>query len=272
MNHPYSEKIRQSFRRIKSLTFHFLYTMKRNPTRIIEIVVWPSFEILLFTLLATSIEKTESTQIKTGLLILSGIIFWDFFSRIVQETISQFLDDANSKNIQNILITPIKHEELLASLSIASFLKMIISSVFLILIVLAIYPTILFMNITLTSFLWIALLIIYGVIISIFGISLILLFGQKVSFVGSFLSTFIQLFTCVFYSREVLIEPLKTISYAVAPSYVFEAMRKYIIFGENSPTNIYISLVITFVTGIIAMFIFKICYKQAKKNGSLTKI
>ena len=270
MNFAHFKKISQSFKRIKSLTFHFLYTVKRNPTRVIEIIIWPSFEILLFTLLAKSIQ-IENSQLKMGLLILSGIIFWNFFSRIVQETISQFLDDANSKNIQNILITPITQEELLISLSIASFLKMIISSIFILLIVLIVSPSI-FINIGLFSFIWMAILISYGITISIFGISLILLFGQKVSFAGSFLSTLTQVFACFFYAREVLIEPLKTVSYLVPPSYIFEEMRKYIIFGKIDEFNILISFVITLITGIISLITFKVCYSKAKKNGSLTKI
>lgn len=264
-------QIKFSLHRIFTLTLHFLYTMKRNPTRIIEIIVWPSFEILLFTLLAASIENVENNQIKVGLLILSGIIFWDFFSRIVQESISQFLDDASSKNIQNILLTPVKPIEMLTGLSLASFLKMIISSLFLLLIVLLIYPNI-FLNFGLVSFAWIAILILYGIIISIFGISLILIFGQKVSFIGSFLSTLIQIFSCVFYSRETLIEPLKTISYLIAPSYIFEIMREYIESGQNDSGKIFLSFIITALTGLLSFLTFKICYRIAKNKATLTKI
>lgn len=262
---------KRSLKRIKALTLHFLYTMKRNPTRLIEIIVWPSFEILLFALLATSVEQIENTYVKTGLLLLSGIIFWDFFSRIVQETISQFLDDVNSKNIQNILITPLSQEELLIGLSIASFLKMIVSSIFLLLIILIIYPTV-FLSFGLISFLWITILILYGISISTFGIALLFIFGQKFSFIGSFLSTFVQIFACVFYARDVLAEPAKLISYLIPPSYIFESMRKYIIFNTANLKDLIIPFALTMLTGIIGMFVIKISYKKSKKIATLTKI
>ncbi len=260
-----------SYHRCAALTLHFLYAMKRNPTRLIEILVWPTLEIVLFSFLALAVHQAENQVITVGLSILAGLVFWNFFSRIVQESIAQFMDDVISKNIQNILVTPVTLTELVAGLSIAAILKMIISIAFLSLLIFGLYPPLLVLIGT-TSLIWIGILISYAIVLSLLGIALIMIFGTRLSFIGSLLSTGIQIFACAFYPRNILPPVLYQLSFLVPISYVFESIRNYLLYKTVYPTELLLAALSLFLTIVITIIIFKRAFGIARERASLTKI
>ncbi len=257
--------------RTAALVMHYLQSMKRNPARFIEIIVWPSFELLLFGMLALSLRATEQGNILTSISILSGVMYWNFSARIIQESVAQFLDDAFSKNIQNLLIAPFTLFELSLALIASSVIKLTISFTFLLIITFTLLPS-LFSSLTSINALLLFELVLFGSIISIFALAIVFLFGVRVSFIGWFLSTALQVFSCVFFTREVLPAVLLQISYVVPTSYIFESMRVITI---NSPLQtatqpVIISLLVGYCIG--AMILLKTAYKVAQKKGVLTKI
>lgn len=244
--------------------------MKRNPTRIIEILVWPSLELILFCFLTLSINTVNSNMLKLGLSILSGIVFWNFLARIIQETVAQFLDDAFSKNIQNIFITPISLFELTISLFFASFVKMCLSLLLLSILLIIFFP-LFFSYIGYIGLIWTLFLIVFGCILSLFALSFIFLYGERMSFIGWFISTFIEIFSCVMYARDILPAPLKFISFFIPTSYIFESIRQYLSTGIFNPMDIIIPVYITFIFFLISLICLKYSYAYAKKAGILTK-
>jgi len=257
--------------RCLALTKHFLYAMKRNPTRLIEILVWPAFEILLFSFLAVAVTHSEDQVLSTGLGIIAGLVFWNFFSRIVQETIAQFMDDVISKNMQNILVTPVTVYELLCGLSLASIIKMMISILFLSLLILGIYPS-LFTLIGVVSLAWIAILVLYAISLSFVGVALIILFGTRLSFIGSLLSISIQVIACAFYPRTVLPPVLYQLSFLVPASYVFESIREFLVTSVANTSEFLIASIMLLFTLVLSILFFQFAFDKARSTASLTKI
>lgn len=260
-----------SVRRCGALIRHYVQSMKRNPARFIEIIVWPSFELLLFGMLALSLHTTSRTTISTSIGILAGVMYWNFTARVVQESVAQFLDDAISKNIQNLFIAPFSLFELSLSLVTSSIIKLCVSFMFLLGIIYIFFPPFL-SSFTPDTSLLLFELVVFGSILSLVALACIFLFGVRVSFVGWLISTVLQVFSCVFFERSVLPGMLYWLSYIVPTSYIFESLRA--LTAHASPPShaqgVIITLLILYLAFAIAFVRFS--YLFARKNALLTKI
>jgi ABC-2 type transport system permease protein len=249
------------------LYLHYLYAMKRNPARLIEILVWPSAEVLLFALLAAS-ATSDGGPANLAVSILTGVIYWNSTARVVQESVAQFIDDFTSRNIQNLLIAPITIGDIVVSLVLASLTKMAISLIALGGILAVIYPSF-FTSLGWHSFLWVLQLELFGIALSLLGVSAVLVFGDRASFAGWVLSTAVQIVSLVFYPRVALPEPLRAISYIIPSSYIFESIRSASTDGFSTDITGFI-LTIGYIAA--ASLIVRWAYSQSKKSGIITKL
>ncbi len=260
-----------SLTRIAGLYVHYLNSMRRNPARIIEILVWPGIEVVLFAVLASSQHGKAPDSASITLSILTGIVFWNCTARVIQETTAQFTDDFTSKNIQSLLITPIRLSELLIGITAASISKIILSLSALSVLLSLIYPSF-FDTFGPHVFLWVLQLELVGVALSYVSIAAVSIFGERVGFMGWMISTVLQIFSLVFYERAALPPALRAISYAVPSSYIFEAIRSYApgtpVFSQPQAVTLFLSI------GYAAAGIFFVAmaFRLAKHLGTFAKI
>lgn len=245
--------------------------MRRNPARVIEILVWPSFEALLFGLLASGGTSLEPEGRAITLTILTGIVYWNCTARVIQESVAQFIDDFISKNIQNLLITPVTLFELLIAVTAASLTKMALS-IGALLFVLAFVFSGFFSTLGPHALLWVFQLELFGVALSLFALSAVLLFGERASFSGWILSTIIQIFSLAFYDRSALPQPLFILSYFIPSSYIFESIRQYTPTNALLDVNQAIALALSGVYLLTGVFVARSAYGIARRTGTLTKL
>lgn len=260
-----------NFKKILGLSLHYFFAMKRNPARLIEIFVWPSFEVLVFGLLAASQTEKSFDSSRLAIQILAGVTYWNCTARIIQESVAQFIDDFTSRNIQNIMIAPISLGHIVVGTIVASTIKLCVSLLVLAAALAVVYPSF-FSLIGIYALLWVAQLELFGIALSLFALGGIFLFGERASFGGWLLSTVLQVFSLVFYDRSALPEPLQTISRAVPSSYIFETIRSL----QQRITPLYADSLI--VLSLIAAYLMlggvfvSWALKQSRKNGTLTKL
>lgn len=260
-----------SWRRFIALSRHQLFSMKRNPARFIEILVWPTLEVFIFSLLSVSIVNTSSNELKIALGVLSGVVFWNFFGRVIQEAVAQFMDDALTKNMQNIFMTPLTLSEFLSSIVFISICKLLFSIGILSFVVFLLFPD---FAVVAGNFaiLWIFSLLVYAVVLSFFAIGILFIIGERGSFIGWFLSTAIQIFSCVFYERTVLPTGLREVSFLFPPSYVFESIRLYLSSGKLEISGILIANGISLLLMPLAILFVNQCFVYSRKSGMIIKI
>ena len=263
--------INGSAMRIYGLYRHYILSMKRNPARIIEILIWPAVEVTLFALLAASRHDASGDTYGLTVAIITGILFWNFTARIIQETTAQFVDDYSSKNIQNIFVSPITLGEMLTSVTAASVTKLLFSLCALGAVIQIVYP-VFFASVGPQVFLWIFQLEFMGIGLSFFAIAAVLLAGERVGFIGWMISTVVQIFSLVFYERVALLGILKYISYLIPSSYVFESIRAHVP-GNPLLTTAQITAFLLSVTFLlIGTALVFAAYHEAKRRGTLTKL
>lgn len=256
-----------SHKRLLGLYLHYLYSMRRNPARIIEIMIWPGIEVVLFAILASSQLYQSQEGARVTLNILTGIVYWNCTARIIQETTAQFIDDFTSKNIQNLLLTPINLTELIMGITAASLTKILISLSVLFFAISFIYPSFL-LAIGPHVFQWVILLEMVGVSLSLYAIAAICIFGERIGFIGWLLSTILQIFSLVFYERTALPPILQRVSYAAPSSYVFESIRSFPI--QHQSLDLALWLIVGYI--IVGAVCVSLAFHIAKRFGTFIKI
>ena len=117
-------------KKIITLTNYYLGSLKRNKGRIIDLFIWPALELLVFGFMGLYL-KSQAGDSGTKILavLLGSLIFWHFFARISSEIYQQLFDDVLSRNLQNILIAPIKMSQMISALVLAGAIKLLINIV-----------------------------------------------------------------------------------------------------------------------------------------------
>lgn len=259
------------FYRIKALVWHYLYTIKRNPSRLIDMFFWPVFDLILWGFLTVYLSQQRFGTSFFASIILGALIFWSIFYRTISEVPFQLLDDVWSHNLKNLLITPLTLGEFLIALVLASFIKLFLTLVILLPAAFLLYAF------NVLSFGLIALLLVINLLLFCYALGIlivgaILRFGSQIAFLSWVTATLIQPLACVFYPRNVLPTVLKKLSFLMPPSYVFENLRSLLTDGKFSLKDFWISLGLNIFYFLFACLAFKFLYNWARKKGTLVKI
>ena len=248
-----------------------MYSVKRNKGRLVDILVWPVLELLVFGFTANFLNKEiQNESIKLMAVFLGSLIFWHFFAKISSEVYQQLFDDVVSKNLKNLIMSPVRVEEMMVALIGAAFTKLMVSMVVLLLTAKAVYGFSLAVN---GNFFWLILiLVIWGMAMGMLISSLLFLMGNRVLTLAWVITGIVQPFSCVFYSREILPELLKQVSYLVPSSYVFEIYRGMVRSGFFDWGQWWVAFSLAAVYLLTGIVMFKAFLKLSRKTGVLARI
>jgi len=260
-----------SINRIFILWRHYLYSIKRNKGRLVDIFVWPVLELLVFGFTANFLnQEIENEAIKLMAIFLGSLVFWHFFAKISGEVYQQLFDDVLSKNLKNIIMSPVRVGEMIIALVVSAGTKLVISMGILLIVAKIIYG---FSLLTDWRYgLLILVLMLWGVAMGLLISSLLFLMGNKVMTLAWVVTGIVQPFSCVFYSREILPGIFRTISYLVPSSYVFEIYRE-MVKSEMFNWGVWeVSAGLSGLYFLLGIFLFKYFLKLSRKTGVLARI
>lgn len=260
-----------SGKRIFVLWRHYIYSVKRNKGRLIDIFIWPILELLVFGFTASFLnQEIRDESLKLVAIFIGSLIFWHFFTKISGELYQQLFDDVLSKNLKNLIMSSLRTGEMLLALVLSAATKLIISMTFLLITAKIIYNFNFLTNwhygmLILTLLLW-------GIAMGLLISSLLFLMGNKVMALAWVVTGIVQPFSCVFYSRAILPGVFKTISYLVPSSYVFEQYREIIKTGIFNWHEWGLATGISGLYFLLGIFLFKFFLKISRKTGVLARI
>jgi len=257
--------------RILTLTIYYLTVVFRNKGRLVDIFAWPVLELLMFGFLSSFISSVSPGFTQAVVVILGALIFWHFFGRTMTEIVTAFTDDIYSRNLNNILITPLSTFELIAGLVLSGLVKLSANLI----VVLPLSWILYRLNIFAVG----PISIVYVLILTAWGISLGLLtaaahffFGHRAGAFSWAIAGIIQPFSLVFYPRSILPAVAEKITYLIPASYVFEAFRFQLLTLTVDLTGLIISTCLTAVYLILSGIIFYFSFDYSRRSGLIAKI
>jgi ABC-2 type transport system permease protein len=217
-----------SINRVAAMVRRYWFLLRSSWPRVLDLVYWPTVQMLMWGFLQLYVSQNSGPFVRTAGIFIGAVLLWDILFRGQLGFSISFLEEMWSRNLGNLMMSPLRPVEFIAALMIMSIVRLLIGMIPVTLLALAFFgfnfwslgfPLVaFFVNLMLTS--W---------AIGIFVAGLLLRNGMGAeSMAWTIMFLFLPL-TCVYYPVTVLPHWLQYVSWSLPPTYVFEGMRALLI-------------------------------------------
>jgi ABC-2 type transport system permease protein len=220
--------------RVGALVMRYLYLMRSSWPRLAELVYWPAVQMLTWGFLQTYIRAQASASGVGGAMAVAGgtligsLLLWDTLFRCQLGFSVSFMEEMWSRNIANLLISPLRPIEFVAALMAMSLIRMAIGLVPVTLMAFWFFGFNLWaLGLALVGFFVNLVLTSWAIGLSVSG--LVLRNGLGAEGLAWSALFFIMPFACVYYPVAVLPPWLQAIAWCLPPTYVFEGLRAAVV-------------------------------------------
>jgi ABC-2 type transport system permease protein len=254
---------------IRGLILRYIYIYRRSIPRLIEMLFWPTMDLLVWGFL--TVHMTQLTGSTTVTYLIGAMIFWDILYRSAQGISISFLEDIWARNTLNIFVAPVRLSEFIIATYIVGFLKTSFIVLMLSFLALWIYD----FNLALHGIAILPLfanLMMMGWAIGMVTMALIMRYGQGVEALAWGIPFLIQPFAAVFYPIDVLPAWMQTIGLTMPAAYVFEGMRQIIAHPGTFPTALFMKATLLNLLWLLGAALFtRALYQSSRRYGHLAK-
>jgi ABC-2 type transport system permease protein len=259
-----------NLQRIFAIMLRQFYLVRGSLSRLLPMFVWVMIDMVLWGFITKYLNKFTQSGFDFVPALLGAVLLWDFLTRVMHGLTMAFFEDVWSRNFLNIFATPMTIAEYLSGLvlssictsSIALFVMMIVAtlgfglSFFVYGAMLAPFFLVLFMC---------------GIALGIVGISVVLRLGPAAEWFIWPVPAMLSPFVGVFYPLSTLPVWMRTVSYILPPSYVFENMRTIVAGGRPFIAGLALSFALALVYILLACWYFSRTYRYAVRVGLIPR-
>ena len=254
--------------RIFALVVRYFYLIKTSVPRILELMYWPTFQMILWGLISKHLAGSNDTVVQIGGALISGVLLWDILFRSQLGFSLSFLEEIWSRNLGQLFVSPLRPLEMVLSLMTISFIRTFIALIPAALLAIPLYSFSIFQMGLSLMFFFVSLLI-TGWILGIFIIAAIIRFGVSAeSLAWGAIFTLAPL-SAVYYPVQTLPEWIRWLSLSFPQTYVFEGMRE-VLFHDIFRYDYFLkSIILNIIYALIAVVVFLVSFEGARKRGGL---
>jgi len=259
------------FHRIYALSIRHLYLIKGSFPRILDLIYWPTIQIILWGFISKFFTMYSDYYNNTIGVILSCAILYDFLFRSSISFNMLFLEEIWSRNFTNLFAAPLKVSEIIVALTATALLRTLIGIV----------PAIILMNplfgVSLLKmgpalFLLFLSLYLFGTTLGLLVTSGLLRYGPAFENIAWSSLFILAPLGCVYYPLSILPEWLQLLAKCLPLVYLFEEARSILINNVVDYKNIISALVLNLLYFVSAIIVFYLAFYGARKKGSLINI
>lgn len=262
---------RAALKRINAMVRRYAILILGSVPRMLELMYWPLVQMLMWGFLQLHLAGSTSLFANAAGLLIGSVLLWDILVRGQFGFSLSFLEEMWSRNLGNILMTPLRPHEYILSLMAISMVRLMVG-----LVPVTILAYIFFdfnlLDLGLPLALFFANLIFFGWTIGLVANSVVVRYGlgaESIAWVAVF--SFLPL-CCVYYPLATLPEWLQPISASLPPTQVFEGLRALVIDRTFEPDLMFKAFGLNIIYFIGACLMFRYFLKQARIKGSLMQI
>lgn len=213
-----------SWLRIRTVVRRHYLVLWRQPNRWFDIAVWPLFDVLLFGSLGAFVAQENDASRATAPYLLAGIMLFHVLFQCQIAVATGFMEETWSRNLLNIMTTPITEAEYAAGLAVYAFLKLVMAMTAITV------AALVFFGFDLTAVGWalvpiVGSLLIVGWALALFVIGTILRFGQSAEILAWGLNFVLLSLSGVFSPVSALPGAIQPLSRVLPTTSSFRAMR-----------------------------------------------
>lgn len=116
-----------SWLRIRTVVRRQYLVLWRQPNRWFDIAVWPLFDVLLFGSLGAFVAQENDVSRAAAPYLLAGIMLFHVLFQAQIAVATGFMEETWSRNLLNVMTTPVKELEYAAGLAVYAFVKLLLA-------------------------------------------------------------------------------------------------------------------------------------------------
>jgi ABC-2 type transport system permease protein len=258
-------------RRIAAMVRRYAVLVLGSAPRMIELMYWPLLQMLMWGFLQTHLAASTSLYANAAGLLIGSVLLWDIMARGQMGFSLSFLEEMWSRNLGNILMSPLRPNEFIVALVTISLIRLTIGLLPVVLLANLFFGFNLFgLGLPLAAFF--DTLVIFGWTIGLAANGIVLRYGLGAESFAWIIVFFFLPLCCVYYPLSTLPEWLQPISAALPPTQAFEGLRALLIEQTFEPQLMLKALALNVVYFIAAYLLFRYFLWQARIKGSLMQL
>ncbi|MFC4351961.1 ABC transporter permease [Fodinicurvata halophila] len=257
--------------RLYAMCLRHLYLLASSWPRIFELMYWPTVQMVIWGFITMYLLQLSSVIAQASGLLVSAVLLWDVLFRGQLGFSLSFLEEVWSRNLANIVVSPLRPIEFMAALTFMSLIRTLIGVVPAALLAIVFYEVSVFaLGLPLLAFF--SCLLVMGWSIGMMVSALILRVGQGAESVAWLAIFLIAPISAIYYPVDVLPPALQVLAWSLPTAPVFEGMRA-ILLDDTFRTDLLIhALVLNAVYLALGMFLFLYAFHVARRRGLLLQV
>ena len=257
-----------NFNRMYGLFLRHFYLIKGSFPRILDLIYWPSIQIILWGFISKFFSTYSDYYNNTVGIILTCAILYDFLFRSSISFNMLFLEEIWSRNFTNLFIAPLRINEIIISLIVTALIRTLIGLVPAIILtsplfgisLLKLGPPLLLLFLS---------LYIFGITLGLLVSSGLLRFGPSFENIAWSSLFLLAPLGCIYYPLEILPHYFQLLAKALPLVYIFDEARNILINDNVNYSNIYYAYFLNIIYLCLGILMFYISFSKAREKGTL---
>jgi len=270
LQHSLQQKslVAASAQRIWAMMLRHWYLLRSSWPRLLDLIYWPTVQMLTWGFLQYYIASNAGFFARAGGTFIGAVLLWDILFRGQLGFSISFLEEMYSRNLGNIMMSPLRPFEFIIALMVISVVRLSIGAVPVTFLAIAFFGFNLYaFGFALVAFFFNLMLTSWA--IGIFVSGLILRNGMGAESLAWSVMFLLMPLACVYYPVATLPDWLQPVAWLLPPTYVFEGMRALVVDKVFRPDLMIDALALNVVLFAAGAFGFLQLLQSARRRGSL---
>ncbi len=254
-----------------ALVRRYVYLLRSSGVRLVELIYWPFLQMLTWGFLQKFLASTDNPYATGAGVLIGAVLLWDILFRSKIGFSTTFIEEMWSRNLGNLLTSPLRPFELVAALSAWSIIRLSVG-----MIPVAVAAFFIFGFNLLDLELWLVgsfcVLVLTSWSLGLIAAGVILRYGLGAEELAWSLAFLLLPLACVYYSVSVLPDWLQPIALALPPTHVFEGMRLILLEHTFDPADLWWALGLNAVYLAVGYATFSWFLASARDHGTLLQL
>ncbi|HET8541514.1 MAG TPA: ABC transporter permease [Anaeromyxobacter sp.] len=256
-------------RRVAGVVLRQAFLLRGSPARVLPLFAWVAIDVVLWGFITRYL-----SQVAPGFdfvpVLLGAVLLWDFFARVMQGVTMAFFEDVWSRNFLNVFATPITTAEYVTGLVVSSVLTSAVGLAVMVVLATAAFG-LSFLAYGAVIVPALLVLFLFGIALGILGCAIVLRLGPAAEWLIWPIPAVLSPFAGVFYPVATLPAWMQAVSWLLAPSYVFEALRALVSGRAPSWPALGLAALLAIADIVLAGWAFARVYRHAVRTGLIAR-
>jgi ABC-2 type transport system permease protein len=220
-----------SFARVGAMMLRYSYLLRSSWPRLVEMAYWPTVQMLTWGFLQNYFASAGAMQSGAGKLagtLIGAVLLWDILLRAQQGFAFSFLEEMWSRNLANLLMSPLTASEFVTALMAMSVVRLAVGVIPVTILAMLVFG----FNIWSLGFAFAAFFVVLAIFawaVGLFVCGMLLRYGLGAENLAWSLMFAVQPLGCVYYPVAALPDWLQPVALVLPATYVFEGLRAALI-------------------------------------------